>query len=269
MTAINIFDSLRVMIGDNEGLLGWTFLTLLICSLLLYTTRSWIEKAYGSGNLIVDNNFRACSSPECVRCGKYQLIRAGAYARLCKYADQYSWKCLGRLLQAVRDCDHLKSANCRQNPNVLYMPVLEAKAWWDDEGFKTEKGAIEDEWDKIYSEFNHVRRHVGDMNVASGTNDGWTTNDTPTGCWNAYYLYNQGQKMNVNCLRCPKTTQLIESLPSFMAGCLFGNACFSVIQPNTLITEHYGPCNIRIRCHLGKTLERETPLIYFHIIVII
>uniref|UniRef100_A0A8C9P2C4 Aspartyl/asparaginy/proline hydroxylase domain-containing protein n=1 Tax=Spermophilus dauricus TaxID=99837 RepID=A0A8C9P2C4_SPEDA len=50
---------------------------------------------------------------------------------------------------------------------------------------------------------------------------------------------------------CPRTYRLLGSLRTCIGNNVFGNACISVLSPGTVITEHYGPTNIRIRCHLG------------------
>ena len=50
---------------------------------------------------------------------------------------------------------------------------------------------------------------------------------------------------------CPKTTQLLsESVGSrLMLGTPFSYTFFSIMKPGTKINAHYGPSNIRLRCH--------------------
>lgn len=59
-------------------------------------------------------------------------------------------------------------------------------------------------------------------------------------------------KISINTSCCPQTVEVLKSLKNFLRNCAFGNACFSVLKPGSNISAHYGPCNVRIRCHLGK-----------------
>ncbi|XP_010007479.1 PREDICTED: aspartate beta-hydroxylase domain-containing protein 2, partial [Nestor notabilis] len=79
---------------------------------------------------------------------------------------------------------------------------------------------------------------------------GWKMNSTPSGEWFTFYLVNQGMCVPRNCRRCPRTYRLLGSLRTCIGNNVFGNACISVLSPGTVIAEHYGPTNIRIRCHL-------------------
>ncbi len=58
--------------------------------------------------------------------------------------------------------------------------------------------------------------------------------------------------MAPNARRCPRAWRVLGQLRTFIANNVFGNACFSVLSPGAMITEHYGPTNVRLRCHLGK-----------------
>ena len=61
------------------------------------------------------------------------------------------------------------------------------------------------------------------------------------------------QQVAPNANRAPVLTKLIERrLRSSMTHCVFGNAFISVMAPGTRIEPHFGPCNVRLRCHLGK-----------------
>jgi ornithine lipid ester-linked acyl 2-hydroxylase len=53
--------------------------------------------------------------------------------------------------------------------------------------------------------------------------------------WKTYFLYGYGLKMSHNCQYCPKTTQLIESVPGMKT------AFFSILLPGKHIAEHRGP----------------------------
>ena len=78
----------------------------------------------------------------------------------------------------------------------------------------------------------------------------WKENAVPSGKWRLFQLYDQGCKVTERCEICPRTVELLESVDEFMAGCVFGNAMISVLEPGSEIEAHTGPCNFRLRCHL-------------------
>lgn len=69
--------------------------------------------------------------------------------------------------------------------------------------------------------------------------------------WSSIYLFHQGIKQ-LACEYFPKTTDIIEtSCPNRMAGkCGLGSIYFSRLKCNTKVIEHYGPTNVRLRCHI-------------------
>jgi aspartyl/asparaginyl beta-hydroxylase (cupin superfamily) len=80
----------------------------------------------------------------------------------------------------------------------------------------------------------------------------WKRNKTPNGSWDVFHFINQGSAITVNQTICPKTMNIVNRLSSVMKENVFGNVLISVLKPGTVITPHYGPTNIRLRCHLGN-----------------
>ena len=71
--------------------------------------------------------------------------------------------------------------------------------------------------------------------------------DTPSD-WNMYFFYFLSRRQEENCARCPRTTEVLESIPrldrtSFVS--------FSALNPNTVIVPHVGPQNGILRVHLA------------------
>lgn len=63
--------------------------------------------------------------------------------------------------------------------------------------------------------------------------------------WKTFMLYGYGYKAKGNCDRCPKTTQLIESVPGMKT------AFFSILGPGKHIPPHRGFYKGVLRYHLG------------------
>lgn len=130
-----------------------------------------------------------------------------------------------------------------QQPNILYVEGLTAKTLWTEEQFVSDITILESHTSDIIKEFEHAYHCVWP--------DGWLLNNTPTGQWAVFHLVNQGMPIKKNCESCPKTYEILKKLVAIMDKNVFANASFSVIQSGTDITPHYGPTNVRIRCHLG------------------
>ena len=185
---------------------------------------------------------QGCSSAECVRCTKYQIVREEALEKFRLFQEGYGTSGLDRVSASLDDMRGLPT-DPSQQPNVLYVPGLKCSPLWNDGSFSRETKLLERQWLDIRNEFERARADIR----------GWKRNSTEddSGGWTIFCLYNQGEKIEKNCSLCPKTTAVVESMSSFMRANVFGNAMFSVVEPGTKIAEHYGPCNIRIRCHLG------------------
>ena len=194
---------------------------------------------------VVNRQYTACNSVDCVRCQKYEVIRSKAYSILCEFAAKQGWLELKRLSSCLESIDKIVFKNNLQQPNVLYMPMLKSLPIWQWEDFHAETKHLEDNFNIIVDEYKAVADH---------TRNGWSRNNTESGCWEAFFLFNQGVKIEKNCMKCPQTTRIIEKcLSSVMLNCVFGNVFFSRLYPCTMIANHYGPTNVRLRCHLGKS----------------
>jgi len=195
---------------------------------------------------VVSRKSKSCTSEHCVRCTKYDVVLGEAIMRFRAFKVSNGDNGLERISAFFEDQEGL-FATPLQKPNVLYVPGLRAlPVWSNHDVFSRELKLLERHWLEIFDEFEAVYSHL------KGDSSCWKQNTTEEGQWLVFCLYNQGNKISKNCSLCPRTSSIIESMSTFMRSNVFGNAMFSVLQPGTLIAEHYGPCNIRIRGHLGK-----------------
>jgi len=63
--------------------------------------------------------------------------------------------------------------------------------------------------------------------------------------WKWFFLYGYGHKVEDNCIRCPKTTELVESIPGM------NGAIFAILAPGKHIPPHRGLYKGLLRYHLG------------------
>jgi aspartate beta-hydroxylase len=79
--------------------------------------------------------------------------------------------------------------------------------------------------------------------------DQWTElNHSPR--WSAYFFWENGQRNEENCARCPRTAAAIESLPVLDIPGKGPTAMYSILKPRTRIPPHTGTTNARTTIHL-------------------
>ena len=225
---------------------GNVFTTVIAVSILYIFVKFVLSPRQALGRHVQDT--KSCSSPTCVRCSVYSIVLKKSEEEFRKYISEHSDTGLERLLKHYRKAPEKTSL---QQPNVLHLQYLLSRPFWSQE----DSPILQEATHCLLQQHTAILKEYGNLSKEMNASHGWKTNVTETGHWNTFYLYNQGIKNSENCLKCPAVTDILEkSLDSvFMKGCVFGNAFFSHLLPGTTISEHYGPCNVRIRIHLGKS----------------
>ncbi|XP_045172356.2 aspartate beta-hydroxylase domain-containing protein 2-like [Mercenaria mercenaria] len=193
-----------------------------------------------------DTNY--CNDENCVRCNKYHDTAIKALNKVSSINNQIiSFKIQKGLDFVYRPTE----TGFKQKPNVFYYDNLQARNIWDKQ-FKRRLAdclLIEKSFKTIKTEMEFLLE-----NPDLGT---WKKNRTHNGSWDVFHLINQGSTVPENQTLCPQTLTVINSLTSVMKGNVFGNVMISVLKPGTVITPHYGPTNIRLRCHLGLQVTSD------------
>lgn len=199
------------------------------------------------------NGFAYCQSSECFRCtASGEGLNQRLYHSLQDYAKRYTWSGMGRVHKGVRDQGrYLSSRPTIQRPEVFFLPDLPSAPFFSRDVQRHDVELLERSFPTLLAEFENIYHHPP-ARSGSSLPPGWKVNSTPHGQWWTYYLVNQGTPLALNVRRCPRAWRVLGQLRTFIANNVFGNACFSVLTPGALITEHYGPTNVRLRCHLGK-----------------
>ena len=68
--------------------------------------------------------------------------------------------------------------------------------------------------------------------------------------WDVFGLWAMGRKLTSNCRLCPRTTEIVESVPGMTT------AGFSCLAAGTHIRPHVGYTSSVLRCHLGVIVPR-------------
>lgn len=208
----------------------------------------------------LQNGYAHCYSPECVRCAHSDGLNQKLYHNLQEYAKRYSWSGMGRIHKGIREQGrYLNSRPAIQKPEVFFLPDLPTTPYFPRDTQKHDVELLERNFQTILGEFEALYKAFSNCNLPQG----WKVNGTPSGEWLTFYLVNQGMCVPRNCRKCPRTYRLLGSLRTCIGHNVFGNACISVLTPGTVISEHYGPTNIRIRCHLGMYVPAGWSLLLF------
>ncbi|XP_046335820.1 aspartate beta-hydroxylase domain-containing protein 2-like [Haliotis cracherodii] len=206
-----------------------------------------------------DDGFEKCHSPSCVRCRTHKEILVRARTRLSYQAYTGKPKAEERDNNILKLCTDVENSLHKrftqvededQKPGVFKMSGLEAKPWWDEHEIEDFHGLqfSDKVLDDVKAEFFELMKK---SNTEDTVQSLWKVNSTPDGMWSICHLMDQGRPTKA-IEQCPKTWNAVHKLSHLlMKNNLFGNVAFSVIVPGTVITPHYGPTNIRLRCHIG------------------
>jgi aspartate beta-hydroxylase len=124
-------------------------------------------------------------------------------------------------------------------PRMPIYPGLSARPWYDAAAFPFAR-ALEANYEQIRDEVLGLDRSLFHHESEAIKREG---------AWKVVLLYELGRKNSENTARCPVTTRLVEahSTVRTIAGLIY----FSRMAPGTHIKAHWGPTNLRLRCHLG------------------
>lgn len=79
--------------------------------------------------------------------------------------------------------------------------------------------------------------------------------------WNGFYFYRHGERREENHAVCPRTSEILESLPLVHIREHAPEAMFSVLTPGTHILPHRGVTNTRVVCHLPLIVPENCALV--------
>ena len=162
------------------------------------------------------------------------------------------------LVQSAMCIANVKNVS-RPKPSLFFYPGLNSKPIYEYEHGSVKSRSLESNllwianvlkqnYSSILSEYENLRivQPSGDYKLLI---DEHKLHNGESWEWNSYIL--KGKRQASFASTCPKTVEILESFqsPSLMTDVPFSYAFFSTLGRNTSIASHYGPCNLRIRCH--------------------
>ena len=137
----------------------------------------------------------------------------------------------------------------RPKPSLFIYPGLRAEPVWEaekDSQLSNIASILQSNYNVILQEYHNYR--------LTKTNDYNTEGDehklhSGEWQWNSYIL--KGKRISEFAIHCPQTVEILESFnqPKLMSNVPFSYTFFSTLGRQSSIAAHYGPCNLRLRCH--------------------
>lgn len=142
-----------------------------------------------------------------------------------------------------------------QQPVMLHYPRLPAIQFYEDASFPWLKD-LEAATDALEAELQGVlaARREGFRPYLNHP-DGVPLNEigvlNRSMDWSAYFLWDDGKRIDEHCERCPRTAALLDALPLAHVPGFAPAAFFSNLKPRARIPAHTGVTNARLIVHLG------------------
>ena len=140
-----------------------------------------------------------------------------------------------------------------QEPRYYYLPELPQIQFYDRARFPW-LDQLEAATDAIREELLHVLADAhafapyvqGDANRPHHDQQGMLNNPD----WSAFYLWRNGQRVDANAARCPRTLAALEGVPLARIPNRAPSVLYSQLRPGAHIPPHNGMINTRLICHL-------------------
>ncbi len=156
-------------------------------------------------------------------------------------------------------------ANPQQRPKFLYFPGLPDTPFLDPD-LQPWAGRLRDAYPVIREEaqrtlaedqtaFSDFVQLSGQAQMADYVGGSGTAP-----AWEAYFFYRRGKRLDDNHRRCPRTSELLESLDLCRISNQTPEICFSLLKAGSHIRPHFGVSNTRVVMHLPLVVPADCAL---------
>jgi len=200
---------------------------------------------------------------EAYRRDKRELLFA-AYAEV---RERHGADALRRVERALtgylREWD-ARPPDARQRPKFFWFPDLPPGPYHDPM-LQPWAPMLRDAWQDIRAEAMDLLRQDRDFVSFLGLKPGQKAPQSIGGAaadpaWDAFFFYNHGVRYDANHERCPRTSELLESIDLCRIARQAPEICFSLIRPQSSILPHYGVTNVRLVFHLPLIVPPDCAL---------
>lgn len=152
----------------------------------------------------------------------------------------------------------------RQRPKFFWFPDLPPGPYHDPM-LQPWATTLRDAWQEIRDEAAELLREDRDFVSFLGLAPGQKAPGSIGGAaadpaWDAFFFYNHGVRYDANHERCPRTSEMLESIELCRIAREAPEICFSLIRPQSTILPHYGVTNVRLVFHLPLIVPPDCAL---------
>ena len=151
----------------------------------------------------------------------------------------------------------------RQFCKFFYVPGLRATPYYERELFPWH-AELEKHTDTIRDELRGVLDDPIGVEPFLGTNDNQLLNEQSLlagtrgqAQWNSFFFHRHGEVFEQNARRCPRTTEILGTLPLVHIRGHAPEVLFSIITPGSHILKHHGVTNTRLVTHLPLIIPED------------
>ena len=151
----------------------------------------------------------------------------------------------------------------RQSCKFFYVPGLRATPYYERELFPWQT-ELERHTGTIRAELRGVLEDPVGVEPFLGTNDPARLQEHKLlagtrgeAQWNSFFFHRHGEVFERNARRCPRTTEILESLPLVHIRGHAPEVLFSILTPGSHILKHHGVTNTRLVTHLPLIIPED------------
>lgn len=151
----------------------------------------------------------------------------------------------------------------RQQPKFFYVPGLRAQPFYERELFPWH-AQLEQHTQTIREELLGVLADNTGLEPFFGTDDArfleeqkMLRGERGDARWDAFFFHRHGEVFEQNARRCPRTTQILDSLPLVHIREHAPEVLFSLLTPGSHILPHRGVTNTRLVTHLPLIVPED------------
>jgi aspartate beta-hydroxylase len=163
----------------------------------------------------------------------------------------------GESLERFDECQAVQLGRKKvftQQPSMLHFPRLPAIQFYDRREFpwlphlEAAAEVIRDELVVVLrDDTDQMRPYVSHPDGAPISQ--WAElNHSPR--WSAFFLWEDGKRIDAHCARCPRTAAVLETIPMMDCAGYAPTVLFSILSPHTHIPPHSSVTNARLVVHL-------------------
>lgn len=140
-----------------------------------------------------------------------------------------------------------------QRPKVIYVPGLGTGGFLDPQShpivpaLRSAFGRVQAEFDEVMFDQQALEPFMG--HAGGGALEGYVSGGERAS-WDALFFFRHGRRFDAAHQRCPRTSELLDSLDLCRIDGQSPEICYSVLQPGSRIEPHHGVTNARVVVHL-------------------